>query len=135
LAAWAWQPNEPAPFTADADAQPINPAAAAPAPPLRWKASPRVSADYMISDDSTQPIAHDAQGPLRAGWNITRVDPSVRPAQYAASDPFKDPFGERQANRNEPALILQPTHAESRNSQVEELPPPRRLAWPTPVRP
>jgi hypothetical protein len=124
----AAEPGEPAPFMADAEARPINEAATATAPPLRWKASPRVSADYVISDDATQPIAHDAQRPLRAGWNITRVDPSVRPAQYVASDPFKDPFGDRQANHNEPSLILQPTHAESRTSRAEGPPPPRRLS-------
>jgi hypothetical protein len=128
LAALAAEPTEPAPFTADADARPINAAAATTSPPLRWKASPRVSAEYVISDDATQPIQNSAQQPLRAGWNITRVDPSVRPAQYVASDPFQDPFGDRQANHNEPALILQPTHAESRNNQPEELPPPRRLS-------
>jgi hypothetical protein len=64
--------------------------------------------------------------PLRAGWNITRVDPSVRQAQHTTSDPFNDPFGDRLANRNsEPSLVLQPTQAEA---GIEELPAPRTLS-------
>jgi hypothetical protein len=48
----------------------------------------------------------------------------VKPAQYAAADPFNDPFGERKP-KPEPELVLQPTQAES---SVEELPAPRRFS-------
>jgi hypothetical protein len=51
---------------------------------------------------------------------VTRIDPSVRPAQHVAADPFTNPFSDRHAAPQE--LILQPTQAES---SVETLPPPR----------
>jgi len=74
----------------------------------------------------------DSDGVLRwqskaqqgTGWNITRIDPSVKAAQYAAADPFNDPFGDRKP-KAEPELVLQPTQAEA---SVEELPAPRRFS-------
>ena len=139
----AADPAEPAPFTPDIAARPINGSAAMPSDaPLRWKAKPSVNAgEYVASEASAQPIqfrASTQQQPLRAGWNITRIDPSVRPAQYTTSDPFGDKKQENgpsiappanavrpaQANR-EPQLVLQPTQAEA---NIEELPPPRTLS-------
>jgi hypothetical protein len=143
----AADPAEPAPFTPDIAARSINGSAAMPeGAPLRWKPKPSVTAgEYVASEASTQPIqsrASSQQQPLRAGWNITRIDPSVRPAQYTTSDPFTDPFGDKkqengpsiappansvrtvQADRG-PQLILQPTQAES---NIEELPAPRTLS-------
>jgi hypothetical protein len=69
--------------------------------------------------------------PIRTGWNITRVDLSVKAAQalspVPASNPFNDPFGDRQGVR--PAggdtLELQPTETEA---GVEVLPPPRAIS-------
>jgi hypothetical protein len=135
----AAEPGEPATFTADVTARPINDSEISTSSALRWKAKPRPTAsDYFASDEAAQPVAQSAQRPLRAGWNITRIDPSVRqaqyvgsaqyvsPAQHASSDPFNDPFGDRKANHNsEPSLILQPTQAEA---NIEELPPPRTLS-------
>src|SRR6185369_15051834 len=61
----------------------------------------------------------------RANWNITRIDPNVRPAQ-AVRDPFKDPFGDRKQATQTPVaaepMLLQPTQAER---AIEELPAPR----------
>jgi len=70
------------------------------------------------------PIHHDAQRPLRAGWNITRIDPNVRPVQHTTCDPFSDPFGDKQAAHNEPTLLPPSTPAQA---GATELPPPRKL--------
>jgi hypothetical protein len=123
---FAADPAEPQPFAADIAARPINEGPTSDAP-LRWKSKPRVAAsEYYTSESSAQPIQSETTKPLRAGWNITRIDPGVRPAQYTSSDPFHDPFGDRKANHtSEPSLVLQPTQAEA---GVEELPPPRTLS-------
>jgi hypothetical protein len=116
--------SEPQPLPPDIEARPINEAGATTSNVLRWKSKPRASAsEYVASDESNQPIHQDSSKPIRAGWNITRIDPSVRPAQH--TDPFADPFGDKKASNNEPSLILQPTQAES---GVEELPAPRTLS-------
>jgi hypothetical protein len=108
----------------DVEARPINEEAAAVGAPLRWKSKPlTTAADYYASESSAQAIGNESP-PLRAGWNITRIDPNVRPAQ-AVSDPFNDPFGDRKASAREPELILQPTQAEA---GIETLPPPRMMA-------
>src|SRR5262249_1186808 len=118
--------QEPQPFTADIAARPINEAPDSDAP-LRWKSKPRQpTSGFYGSEASAQPIQSESGQPLRAGWNIPRIDPAVRPAQYTSSDPFHDPFGDRKANHtSEPSLVLQPTQAEV---GVEELPPPRTLS-------
>lgn len=41
------------------------------------------------------------------GWNKTRIDGSVRQVQ-ATSDPFRDPFGDRYAQRPGPTFTQQP---------------------------
>lgn len=122
--------QEPQPLPQDIEARPINDAEAAATPNvLRWKSKPVSPTNYSASDASAQPINENSPQPLRAGWNITRIDPNVRPAQH--SDPFSDPFGDRknntasQASNDGPTLILQPTQAETR---VEELPPPRAFS-------
>jgi hypothetical protein len=130
LACCGWsiaaEPDEPQPFAADLEARPINETDTNSSDVLRWKPSPRASTGQSIaSDASVQPVNLTSQRPLRAGWNITRIDPSVRPAQHTTGDPFSDPFGDKQANHNEPTLLLQPTQAEA---SVEELPAPRKLS-------
>src|SRR5262249_37356521 len=122
--------QEPQPLPQDIEARPINEAEAVATPNvLRWKSKPASPTNYIASDASAQSINDNSQQPLGAGWNITRIDPNVRPAQH--TDPFSDPFGDRksntasQASNEGPTLILQPTQAESR---VEELPPPRAFA-------
>jgi hypothetical protein len=122
------EPAEPQPFVTDVFARPIEEATpTSEATTLRWKSKPRGSVtDYVASEGSAQPLNQRSQPPLRAGWNITRIDPNVRQAQHTTSDPFSDPFGDRKASHNsEPSLILQPTQAES---GIEELPPPRKLS-------
>jgi hypothetical protein len=121
--------QEPQPLPQDIEARPINDTEAASTPNvLRWKSKPISPTNYIASDASAQPINENSQQPLRAGWNITRIDPNVRPAQH--SDPFSDPFGDRKnnaarASNDGPSLILQPTQAEA---GVEELPPPRAFS-------
>jgi hypothetical protein len=118
---------EPQPFVADSIARPISESNSS--APLRWQA--KRPTPVSASELPAMPIAATSQpvsvttdrSQSRPGWNITRIDPSVRPAQYASPDPFKDPFGDRQASSaGEPSLILQPTQAES---SIETLPPPR----------
>ncbi len=117
--------QQPQPFVASADARPIG--EAADNAPLRWKAK---NVGVAQSAESLPAVPIHAAAPdnytttytSRPGWNITRVDPSVRPAQ-AIGDPFSDPFGDRQAAAHqEPPLLLQPTQAEA---AIEELPPPK----------
>jgi hypothetical protein len=144
--------QEPLPLPVDIAAQPINgaqPISAVQAVNetatdttnvLRWKAKPVPTAtSYSAAEAAPQPISEtSSQQPLRAGWNITRIDPAVKPAQFSGPDPFRDPFGDRRASApaqavgtrsvpatEGPSLTLQPTQAESR---VEELPPPRTLS-------
>jgi hypothetical protein len=135
--------QEPAAFPQNVEARPISEAAATPTSSLRWQAKPQATVtDYVASDAAAQPINSNTPQPAKAGWNITRIDPSVRPAQYAGNDPFKDPFGDRAGDGairvpsgtssirsapapREPELILQPTQAET---GVEELPAPRRFS-------
>lgn len=143
--AFSGEPIEPQPLPQDVAARPINEAEAPTSNVLRWKSKPRGEAtEYVASEAALQPISQDSSKPLRAGWNITRVDPGVQPAQYTApADPFNDPFGDRTAastNRSSsafhgarnlptvddgPTLTLQPTQAEA---GIEELPPPRTLS-------
>jgi hypothetical protein len=92
---------------------------------LRWQSKPPANvSDYVASDASVQSISDNTPRQSKPGWNITRIDPNVRAAQYVAADPFNDPFGDRKP-KAEPELILQPTQAES---NVEELPAPRRFS-------
>jgi len=135
------QSSEPLPLPAGVEARPINEAAAAEAADnsnvLRWKTKPRATvSDNAAVEATAQPINDNSPAPMRAGWNITRIDPGVKPAQHTSADPFSDPFGDRRptaqavgtrgvANSDGPSLMLQPTQAESR---VEELPPPRTLS-------
>jgi len=133
---FAQEPIEPRPLPIDIEARPINDAAAD--VPLRWKAK---NAGIALSAESLPPVPIQSPSPVvqasglmpiqtsttRASWNITRIDPSVRPAQ-AVSDPFQDPFGDRRATQavaQEPTLLLQPTQAER---AIEALPPPRAAA-------
>jgi hypothetical protein len=146
----AADPAEPQPFHVDGTTQPLSAAPQAPAVSsnLRWRpASPvRVSDEEASAPRPLQPLEADAQPvsnspatdapprgaglrpatqpttPIRTGWNVTRIDPNVRPAQATSPDPFKDPFGDRQADHREPTLLLRPTDAEI---PVETLPPPR----------
>jgi hypothetical protein len=130
--------QEPQPLPPAIEARPISDAEASTSNTLRWKTKPRGSpSEFVASEASIRPIHENTpQQPVRAGWNITRIDPSVRPVQHT-SDPFSDPFGDKRsasgvrntAATDGPALILQPTQAEA---HVEELPPPRTLS---PVRP
>jgi hypothetical protein len=121
--------QEPQPLPQDIEARPINDADADATPNvLRWKSKPVPTTNYSTS--TSQPISDTSSQPLRAGWNITRIDPNVRPAQH--SDPFNDPFGDKKnsatasrASNDGPALVLQPTQAEA---GIEELPPPRALS-------
>lgn len=151
--------QEPQPFAAAADARPISDSESSSANALRWQSKPRpTTADYYAAESTAEPINAPAQRPIRAGWNVTRIDPSVRQAQHTAADPFKDPFGDRSqvagtlrvpsqptnSTRNAaavgPELILQPTQAEA---GIEELPapssieaaPPRMAAAPRPMAP
>jgi hypothetical protein len=142
--------QEPLPLPTGVEARPINEAAAAEAATdssnvLRWKTKPRTTvSDNPAAEVTSQPISDNSAVPMRAGWNITRIDPGVKPAQHTSADPFSDPFGDRKVegtlrvpsqqngtrsvpttNTDGPSLMLQPTQAESR---VEELPPPRTLS-------
>jgi len=136
--------EEPRPFVADVMARPIGEAADA---PLRWKAkNVGVAMDGealpAVPIHGAQPVrtAAFSTSTTRSNWNITRIDPSVRPAQ-AISDPFQDPFGDRKSGQSaaghtaQPAaghtepLLLQPTQAEA---SVEELPPPKAIGGPAP---
>jgi hypothetical protein len=139
--AFAAEPQEPQLLPSEAAARPIDEAETPVTNTLRWKSKPLPTAvETQAAAVTSQPIADNAPTPIRAGWNITRIDPSVRPVQHTASDPFKDPFGDRQtenslrtvsetnstqnaaATGREP-LLLQPTQAEV---GIEELPPPRQ---------
>jgi hypothetical protein len=121
---------EPAQFVGDLEAKPINESSAA--VPLRWKSRPREIINPHFSataqESPSQPIASE---PVRVGWNVTRVDLSVKPVQAisSASDPFNDPFGDRQGVRQTGAdsLELQPTQTEA---GIEELPAPRHISAP-----
>jgi hypothetical protein len=145
--------DAPRPFVADASARPIETADSS--TPLRWRATTAVSPSQPIALTSGQGDSsadaglagqphNSADGRAapatgrgfdspatgrgfesRGGWNITRIAPSVRPAQ-AVSDPFRDPFGDSQAGYTE-ELVLQPTGAEA---NIEELPPPRTINAP-----
>jgi len=135
--------QEPQAFYPDANARPISATEAASSNVLRWQTKPQANVgDYVASDASAQSLDDNTQRQPRSGWNITRIDPNVKSAQYAAPDPFKDPFGDRNgdgtlrvpsgsngtrgvAATREPELVLQPTQAEA---QVEELPAPRRFS-------
>ena len=127
--AYAAEP-EPRAFVADVEARPI--VEANTAAPLRWQAKrptpvavsemPATPIHGSVSQQ-TDNVSRNEPTAARPGWNITRIDPSVRPAQHVSPDPFKDPFGDRQASApSESPLLLQPTPAES---AVETLPPPR----------
>lgn len=135
----AANPPEPNPFYVDAAAQPLAqaPSETAVSNSLRWQSKPansiRISDEEEPSSLEAQPIepapralglrpARQPATPIRTGWNVTRIDPSVRPAQAISPDPFKDPFGDRQADHREPTLMLRPTDAEM---PIETLPPPR----------
>jgi hypothetical protein len=136
------QDAEPAQFIADVEARPIaeasltdaRPAEAPPAEaPLRWKFKRRGAANYEPT-----PIApaQATEQPVRLGWNITRVDLSVKPAQallpVPASNPFQDPFGDERTVRTVggDTLELQPTETEA---GVEVLPAPRPSSIPRSV--
>ena len=130
------QDIEPARFAADVASRPIAEAGdtipASSGAPLRWKSKPREIANPHFAA-TAQPIA--PQQAVRLGWNVTRVDLSVKPAQSLAPatgpSPLNDPFGDRQAGaENSPTLELQPTTTES---GVEELPPPRTMSAPKSV--
>ena len=101
--------------------------------PLRWKSKPR---GEEASQATPAPAESAIDRPVRVGWNITRVDLSVKPAQalspVPSSNPFNDPFGDRQTVRTAGAdtLELQPTETES---GIEELPPPRQISAPKSV--
>ena len=118
---------EPAQFAGDIDARPISEASAG--APLRWKSKPRGELNYQ----STPTASTIVEQPVRLGWNITRVDLSVKPVQalstVSGSDPFNDPFGDRQGVRPAGAdtLELQPTQSEA---GIEELPAPRHISAP-----
>lgn len=124
-------PPEPAPLAVEA-ARPLHEASSD--TPLRWQARPRpaqVSSNSSVAPSalagSHAPVVGQTVQASRSGWNITRVDPQVRPAAAQDSDPFRDPFGDRRAASEGPELVLQPTQAEV---GVEELPPPRAAATP-----
>jgi hypothetical protein len=118
---------EPQPLPQDVSARPISEADASSSNVLRWKTRPSVTgSEYVASEASVRPVGQSQRSPapLRAGWNITRIDPAVRPVQHTTADPFADPFGDRKV-KAEPELVLQPTQAEA---GIEELPPPRTLS-------
>jgi hypothetical protein len=93
--------------------------------PLRWK--PKQFGTTRIIEDTYHSVR--AQAPTR-GWNKTRMDGQVRPAQATSSDPFSDPFGDRGSVRQASDIELEPTEAESNQpgatatNGVEELPAP-----------
>jgi hypothetical protein len=101
--------------------------------PLRWKSKAR---DSESSQPTAVAQALATEQPVRIGWNITRVDLSVKPAQaiapIAGPDPFDDPFGDRQGVRSASGttLELQPTESEA---GIEELPAPRPISSPRSV--
>jgi hypothetical protein len=120
---------EPQEFSPDAFAQPIAASGqSAPAPAnsatLRWK-SKQLGATRMIAE-STPVVRAVSTG----SWNKTRVDGQVRPAQATSSDPFNDPFGDRNSVRQAADIELEPTEVESGRpgalaaNGVEELPAP-----------
>jgi hypothetical protein len=121
----AAEPRAPAPFSAP-DARPLHEAAAE--APLRWQSRPRPAAPAPHDDREGPRSVGQPVRPTRGGWNITRVDPQVRPAS-GQSDPFRDPFGDRAGKSDGPELVLQPTQAEV---GIEELPPPRTATRPQP---
>ncbi len=98
--------------------------------PLRWKTKP-LGVTRVIAE-SAAPMATSA--PAR-GWNKTRIDGQVRPAQFAA-DPFSDPFGDGAVQQTAQDIELEPTEAESGQpgatptAGAEELPTPA----PSPLR-
>lgn len=112
-------PPQPAPFRAT-DARPLH-EAQADAAPLRWRSRPQPASHMRWAEDDGLRSVGQPVRPGRSGWNITRVDPQVRPAA-GQSDPFRDPFGDRTSRSEGPELVLQPTQAEV---GLEELPPPR----------
>lgn len=124
--AFSAEPIEPDRFVPDGNAQTIPTAAEiVPTNALRWQAKrldTSVAQEPVETSTSAMPIGSTASRPLRAGWNVTRIDPGVRPAQAVSVDPFTDPFGDRQAGKREATLTLQPSNGEA---VVETLPPPR----------
>jgi hypothetical protein len=117
--------QEPRSLINDVDARPLNEVEQTNT--LRWKTKPAVTELAVSPAVASQPI--DDSRPIRAGWNITRIDTDVRPVQHTpgGGDPFTDPFGDRKSAGDTPAahgepLLLQPTQAET---GVEELPAPR----------
>jgi hypothetical protein len=110
--------NEPAHFTAVSAARPLSAISTA-TTPLRWKAK-RTSTPNAAeldpfaepttvepSPEAAQAVVHAVAQPAR-GWNTTRIDGSVRPVQYAESEPASDPFGDRGSHRGgSPTLMLQ----------------------------
>jgi hypothetical protein len=108
---------EPARITGISAARPIGADAAISEPsaaaPLRWKAKGH-SARAAISDAELDPFAESPAPPrtmaaYSAGWNKSRIDGSVQPAQFAAPDPITDPFGDRAAQRGTRTMLtLQP---------------------------
>ncbi|MCI0359297.1 MAG: hypothetical protein L0211_12535 [Planctomycetaceae bacterium] len=128
--------DEPQRFSPDAFAQPIA-ASSEPTPvvasheppatgaPLRWK-SKQIGTMRIVED--TQRVVTNRM-PAR-GWNKTRADGQVRPVQGLSSDPFSDPFGDRNAVRRASDIELEPTDAEANRpgatatQGVEELPAP-----------
>ena len=127
--------GEPQGFSPDAFAQPIaasvepTPAAVHEPPstatPLRWK-SRQLGTTRIIEDTHYVELTRATA----RSWNKTRMDGEVRPAQGISSDPFSDPFGDRNSVRQAADIELEPTEAESGRpgataaQGVEELPPP-----------
>ncbi|MEX2173727.1 MAG: hypothetical protein WD872_05150 [Pirellulaceae bacterium] len=130
---WCWA-AEPQGFAADAFAQPIaarsTPSAPTSAAPLRWKSKPLAGSPAVTHSPRMAAVATPARG-----WNKTRMDGQVQPAQAIASDPFTDPFGDRGEVRQTADIELEPTEAELGGTAgtaaaaggVEELPAPRHL--------
>ncbi|MDX1945780.1 MAG: hypothetical protein SFU86_10320 [Pirellulaceae bacterium] len=141
------QDLEPAQFIPDDGAQPIaqiiasdsepTPAAPTSAAPLRWKSKPATVTNVAVNEATPLPAPKMAAAPSPApsrGWNRTRIDGQVRPAQ-AVSDPFRDPFGDRSATRQAADIELlpagepvaeEPPHVASKPS-YELLPAPSPL--------
>ncbi len=85
---------------------------------LRWKAKTVPAAQTTASTKRASntgrvaAVGYNQPAPSRPnGWNKSRIDSTVMPAQYAApgADPFRDPFGDRLAQNPHRAPQLVPT--------------------------
>ncbi|MFO0886177.1 MAG: hypothetical protein U0894_18675 [Pirellulales bacterium] len=87
--------------------------------------APASTAKRTTATGRIAPVAYNQPASGRtAGWNKSRIDSTVMPAQYSApgADPFRDPFGDRLAQSTNRAPQLAP-EVEDETIEVQEAAP------------